>query len=813
MTIRQRLTSAFLAILLLFAVNLAVYYWGNNQKKNSLEHIRQALTRTQILTEIERDLEARRKEIGVLGQLAESGATTLTADNVSALRQRLDVISQLVIQLRTLSGDPAIARPVDALADTYARLRTAWTKSYESFVAGVAEDAAAGSAEWTAVSDEATRAVNELKAAEDERVGEASARFAELTALSDRITISLFAFTSIVAIGIAFFFSRGLTRRLDALHVGSRRIGEGDLDYRIVVRRNDELGALAAAFNAMTEKLQLARDRSVETNRELERQNHEIEQQQIKLAQAMAEAEEARAAAERANQAKSTFLANMSHELRTPMNAIIGYSEMLLEDVGDLGVTSAAQDLSKIRGAAKHLLSLINDVLDISKVEAGHVTLFVERFDGRAMIDEVVATAQPIADRNNNTLQVVLSPDFGEMRADETKVRQSLLNLLSNACKFTTNGTVTLAVHLERIGSGMFVIMNVTDTGIGMTPEQQARLFRQFTQADDSTTRKYGGTGLGLVISRTFCRLMGGDITVTSEAGKGSTFRMELPLEGFDRVAPPQPDAETVAAHSDDAAPLVMVVDDDPEVIDLVNRSLTREGYRIVSVTQGREVVDVARRVQPSAITLGMSLPDTSGWLVLTALKSDPETSAIPVIMLSVLDGQRTARSHGASQYLTKPLDRERLLTVLQRASGGSTPGVVLIVDDDRTAAIMLQRSIEREGWTVQTAPNGMVAFETIATSMPDLIILDIDMPEMDGFEFLRRLRTDEHAHGIPVVVLTGIDLSLDERIRLAGFVEHVLEKERGEVDSLTEITRIVVQRARRVDAAGDNSHGENPAG
>ncbi len=368
----------------------------------------------------------------------------------------------------------------------------------------------------------------------------------------------------------------------------------------------------------------------------------------------------AQVAAETASNAKSQFLANMSHELRTPLNAIIGYSEMLQEEADDLGTPEIKPDLQKINGAGKHLLGLINDILDLSKIEAGKMTLYLETFDVRAVLDEVAAMVQPLIAKNANQLTLEISPEIGSMRADVTKVRQTLFNLLSNASKFTDKGTIILRARRE----GGNMVFDVIDSGIGMTPEQVSRLFQAFAQADASTSRKYGGTGLGLALSRKFCQLMGGDMSVASEHGKGSTFTATIEAEVQEvaaDAAPAEKSASEKAAAKTSSGPLVLVIDDDATVQDLLRRSLSRDGFRVETANDGASGLTRARELQPAIITLDVMMPGMDGWEVLGALKADPMTANIPVIVMSIVDEKGLGFSLGAADYLTKPLDYSRL--------------------------------------------------------------------------------------------------------------------------------------------------------
>ena len=434
----------------------------------------------------------------------------------------------------------------------------------------------------------------------------------------------------------------------------------------------DEIGRLIDGFNTMLSEIQ-QRDKALQcANDELKTRTRELEAEIIHHKRTQEELLSAKRAAEDANRAKSAFLANMSHELRTPLNAIIGYSEMLEEETEDSGRVQHVEDLQKIQAAGKHLLSLINDVLDLSKIEAGRMGLHLETFDVSGMIEDMINTLQPAVAKNANTLLVHLAEGVGMMRSDITKVRQILFNLLSNACKFTDHGTIALDVDRGTIDCQDWIRFRVSDTGIGITAEQKANLFQEFAQADVSIARKYGGTGLGLAISHRFVQLMRGQIHVESQLGQGSTFTVGLPAQVM--VEP----VEATQAEKVNDAPVVfpdiksdvdtiLVIDDDTAVRDLMSRFLTKLGFNVVAAASGEEGLRLAKQVQPRIITLDVIMPGMNGWVVLNQIKADPELAKIPVIMVTIVDNEVMGFDLGASSYLIKPIDRDRLALLLEK--------------------------------------------------------------------------------------------------------------------------------------------------
>ena len=578
---------------------------------------------------------------------------------------------------------------------------------------------------------------------------------------------------SIIALVISARLQRVISGPLLQLSQTARVVSDKkDYAVRAQKENEDEVGVLIDSFNEMLAQIQ-KRD---------------------------TELQEARLTAERANQAKSNFLSFMSHELRTPLTAIIGFSEMLISDVEADGRPEWVDDLRRVHDSGKYLLELINDILDISKIEAGKMEVHSESFELPAMIRDVKDVMRHLVERKNNRLEIDCPENIGSMQADRIKVRQCLLNLLSNASKFTERGVVTFSASREARNGADWLVFRVKDTGIGMTPEQMAKLFRAFTQADDSTSRRYGGTGLGLALTKKFCQMMGGDVSVASEPGKGSTFTIELPAI----AASPSGTITVTPAAPARASDCILIIDDDPAVHQLLAEALRPEGYTLKFATNGKEGLRLAKELRPAVITLDVLMPDMDGWVVLALLKADAELAGIPVIMLTVRADQDFGFAMGVADYLQKPIERDRLVGVLKKYHQQRPNNHVLVVEDDPAMREMLVRMVGNKEWSVTAAENGLAALESITHRQPSLILLDLRMPVMNGFEMIAELHKHEDWRKIPVVVVSAKELTAEDRQRLQGHVQKILQK--GDFNR-EELMR-EVQQTVKLFLAGDNDAG-----
>ncbi len=485
--------------------------------------------------------------------------------------------------------------------------------------------------------------------------------------------------------------------------------------------------------------------------------------------------EQARAA----SRLKSEFLANMSHELRTPMNAILGFTELVQNAALGPVTDKQKEALGRVLRNARHLLELINDVLDLSKIEAGKMSLVEEDYSTRALLEAAASTIESLATAKGLTLSVDAFAAPALVRGDEGKVRQVVLNLLSNAVKFTESGSVTISAHAENDHWNI----EITDTGVGIAPEHLAIIFEEFRQVDASSTRQAGGTGLGLAISRKMAHLMGGDISVRSALGQGSTFVLRLPrVPGLLSAA-----AVEVSPTPGGRRPgglVLLAIDDDPDVLELVKTRLANTEFSVVTALGGEAGLKAAQAIRPDVITLDILMPGLDGWEVLRRLKANPDLAATPVVMMSIIENRALAFGMGAAECLVKPVSRDRLLEVLRRhALPSDAP--VLVVDDEADARALVGGILTTAGYAWTEAANGKEALAAIAARRPSLIVLDLMMPELDGFQVLERLAADPENRTIPVVVLTAMALTPEDEARLAQGAQIVINKASTTADVL----------------------------
>ncbi len=589
----------------------------------------------------------------------------------------------------------------------------------------------------------------------------------------------------VLALVLGFLGAAWITAPVDELTRAAARIAQGDFVTPVKVRERfaaKELGALAQTFSQMARQLSGAYQTLEE-----------------KVSQRTSELQAANQELARANKLKSEFLANVSHELRTPLSAIIGFSQILLDGIDGPVNEEQQQDIEQVNKSGQSLLALINQILDLSKIEAGKMELSLERVDLPALVNAVLDSISPLAQEKGLRIDTRFGPGLPAVEADATRLKQILINLLSNAVKFTERGHIEILAQ----SSGRMVRIAVKDTGIGISFDAQKLIFEEFVQGDGSSTRRHGGTGLGLSIVRRLVEMHGGAITVVSEPGLGSTFTFTVPAwaAGQGTVGPLQRQSLRRPNQGLPGA-AILVVDDDPSVRQLISRHLEQEGWKTVQASNATDALQLARESKPILITLDIMMPDASGWWVLEKLKEDPQTAGIPVLVVTIVEDQRLVFALGASDYLGKPYDRGALIAKIHRLLPTLDGKRVLVVDDDPDARSMLAKILKEERAEVVGAASGDEAMAMIAESPPDLVLLDLMMPGMSGFEMVARLRAQPSAAAVPVMIVSAKELTAEDVLTLNGHIQRFVAKGSIEPEGLANAVRQLLGQSKTEGAA-----------
>ncbi|NJP05174.1 MAG: response regulator [Chloroflexaceae bacterium] len=608
---------------------------------------------------------------------------------------------------------------------------------------------------------------------------------ADIVAFQQQMVINLTMLFIILGLIVMVMMSGAIhysvVRPLHQLKAAVSRMSEGDYDQRVTINSGDEIGQLGHTVNTMARRLGYMYIT-------LEQQ---VVERTIQLKQALAEAREARAAAEAANNLKSRFIANMSHELRTPLNSIINFTRIVSSGLRGPVTSEQVDYLNRVHASGEHLLGLINDILDIAKIEAGRMELHKETIVYGEMVRSTLSTAMGLTRDKPIELFHEIAPHIPHIEADHTRVRQILLNLLSNAAKFTDEGSITVRVWQE----DQSIITSVSDTGIGIPADQLETIFEEFRQADEGSDRSYQGTGLGLSICQRLVTMHGGRLWVESEVGVGSTFTFSLPINVVATVTTGSEVSSLTIIPEQTTAHLIIVIEDDPSAIEIVANYLQPDGYTIYGVTDSRKALEVIRKAQPIAIILDILMPHRDGWELLVELKEAHDLRHIPVICYTIVDKPALGLSLGASAYLIKPIQKEMLRKTVQSLVGHQ--GHILVIDDDPAVRDIVPRYLGKNGYSVVTAADGKEGMDKIATSKPDLVILDLMMPVMDGFAVLNALDATPEYRTIPVLVLTARDLTSQERQMLTERVQGLLAKSTYTIEQMFDNVRTILRHSR----------------
>jgi len=751
MNLTKRIAYSLGVILIFFLFSVIVFSWSNSVRQQQVQELQSVMRSQLLVNDLALQMEATNKKLLVLETLAgtrrgrglaESEILDLMS-NIEDIDAAINVIKSSVHgeTKNRLKGIPAAAN---------------MTKLWLSIVAtGRLSGSGLDNKTLKDSRDDFNRTVEELRSDSGVLRSDSqliNSEIEEVENLTSRVTWIVFICSLIITFGLGYHLFSYTKTSLLALQRGTREWSHGNFDHRIPDIGGDELGELAVSFNDMAGNLDVA----------------------------MTAVNEERERADEANEAKSAFLANMSHELRTPMNAIIGYSEMLLEEIEDdseLDAQEMAADLEKIRSAGTHLLSLINDILDLSKVESGKMTLFYENANIADVLDELVRTVEPLTEKRNNQVIIDSQIEDKEVRIDVTKVRQIVLNLLSNAAKFTEQGTITIKAVREANDGQDNLMLSVVDNGIGMNQEQLEKVFDEFTQADSSTTKNYGGTGLGLAICNKFAALLKGEITVTSELKRGTTFTLTIPAMG--EPAAEVGETENVSElelPAEESLATVLIIDDDSSSLDLTSRILAKSNYASLTANSGKRGIEMAQMYLPDLIILDVVMPVMDGWQVLDVLKEDPNTADIPVLMQSMLSERELGLSKGAAEYLVKPVEKAKLTESVGSLIPEGMPGrILLLIDTPSSASQVIEDVVKDRGWTLNQTSNLDEAADLVDQFEFQLILICRNQDQSGTAVFMNKLKgTQQHAH-TPMLLINSMDLDDQVAAQLIYYLqEHV---------------------------------------
>jgi signal transduction histidine kinase/DNA-binding response OmpR family regulator len=735
MNLSKRIALSSSVILIFFFATVVFFFWSNDIRRNTIDELQSTIRSQYLISGVSEELKEFNKQLNVLEAIAsargQQGVPNEERGNLlaglSAIDQSLDNVQQTASAeiANQLSGTRGAASIVSEWKDLIN-----WTiENNESVLTSTLTDF---TDEFETTDAQLTRDRLMLR----ERAQRLNQEMDQVEARLNDVALYVFAISVIIALVLTVHLIRYTRRSLNNLSQGTHEWSEGNLSHRVKVTGKDELAELGRAFNKMANNLDAA----------------------------MREAHAERQRANKANKAKSGFLANMSHELRTPMNAIIGYSEMLLEEIeeeGSLSAEDAQADLAKIQAAGKHLLELINEILDLSKIESGKMGIFYEEVDLAKLVHDVGATIQPLVDKFNNQLDLRVDISDGVIETDVTKFRQILMNLLSNAAKFTRDGKITVTARRFAEKGVDTISVEVKDTGIGMTPDQLAKVFEEFTQADESTTRQFGGTGLGLSICRSFAKLMKGRIDVESEPRKGTIFTFVVPARKPEARPAGEAEAASHAVEAFEGAGLatILVIDDDPDSLELTERILNKRGYSVLTATSGDAGIDKAREKTPDLIVLDVIMPGMDGWQVLEKLKQDDNTRGIPIIMQSMLSERELGLAKGADDYLTKPVDKAQLTGAVRKL----LPGVnadqgLLVVEEGSVVSDLISVRASEEKWELKTTDDLDQARQWLSERSFGIVLIGKHSDTEALAELMEQVANLPEPSRTPILLLSSIE-------------------------------------------------------